>query len=111
MSDIADVLKLAEVINSRRESDKTFNDLLTEISTALADIVSAMEKPKGETGDALAKAVAAAILQGMQSIKPPTVNFSTPEGKSEAWSKLDVKVDKGPSGTDPMRGFTITKIK
>jgi len=79
---LTDVLALAEAINARRSSDDKFAELLGEVSTALAEILAAMEKPESKKdeqaeADALGKAIAAALLLGAAIRPPPVIKVAT----------------------------------
>lgn len=105
---LTDVLALAEAINARRSSDEKFAELLGEVSTALADILAAMEKPESKKdeqaeADALGKAIAAAVLLGLKNMPAPILKMDMPATPAAApWKTLSVKTPKGES-------YTITR--
>lgn len=102
---LTDVLALAEAINARRSSDEKFAELLGEVSTALADILAAMEKPESKKdeqaeADALGKAIAAALLVGFKNMPQPVIKVDMPAGLAAApWKTLSVKTPKGDTYT------------
>lgn len=111
---LTDVLALAEAINARRSSDERFAELLGEVSTALADILAAMEKPDDdkEEAEALGKAIAAALLVGMKNMPQPTVKVEIPPIKlpdaQSAWKQLDISLKRNGSGS--VEGMTLKRI-
>ena len=85
MSDISDILKLAEAINKKASDDKDFKDLLGEVSAALAEILDELKKPEDKRdeqaeADAMGKAIGAALADGLKSIKPPAITLPAPAG-------------------------------
>lgn len=82
-SDISGMFAMADALNKQREGDKNFQDLLAEISTALGDILAALEKSaKAEpTENTDMKAMCAsleAVAESISKAKPPTVTVPAP---------------------------------
>ncbi|MDP3139794.1 MAG: hypothetical protein Q8N17_26090 [Burkholderiaceae bacterium] len=105
---ITDVLALAEAINARKTSDDRFGELLGEISTALAEILAAMEKPESKKdeqaeAEAMGKALAAALVVGLKNMPQPTLKVDMPAIKfpeaQTAWKSLDISLKRGPTGS------------
>lgn len=115
-SGISDILALANAINTKREEDKSFVDLLGEISSALADIVSMMEAQKEaqkeapeKEGDAneyeaLAEVIGKAIVDGLSALKPPSI--SVPAAQPVKW--VDKRVEFEWRGNNLM-ACTVTR--
>lgn len=85
-----------------------YEGLLTEISGALVDIASNLEKPKsapiaGSSHELLARA----IVEGLRgvSMSAPSVTVQAPSGQD--WKELKVRVGK--SAFDGSKEYTITK--
>jgi hypothetical protein len=111
---IKDVLALADAITARRATDERFADLLTEVSTALAEITEALTKKddKAEARDEareaelMGKAIAAALLAGLRQMPAPTIALpSTPAATT--WKSLNVTLNRAPSGE--MSGFSVKR--
>lgn len=81
MPEITDMLAIAKALTDQREGDKEFQGLLGEISTALSEILLALEKPKAEVEnkDDITKAIVDAIIEGMSKMSPPQVNVAAAE--------------------------------
>lgn len=104
---ITDVLALAEAINARSSSDARFTELLGEISTALAEILAAMESkgaapaPKPLDAEAMSKALAAALVVAIKNMPVPTIKL--PAMEQTSWQALDVDFKRGENGLSGMR--------
>ena len=114
MSDISDILKLAEAINKKASDDKDFKDLLGEVSAALADILDAMKKPESAKdeqaeADAMGKAIGQALADALKSMKPPTINVPAPTGAASDWKTLRVTPVR--NGMGNATSYDIEKIK
>lgn len=100
---VTDMLALADAINGRMKTDERLTELIQEISTALADILAAMEKPEDKKdeqaeADALGKAIAAAVLLGLKNMPAPILKMDMPAAPAAApWKTLSVKTPKGES--------------
>lgn len=115
--ELSNALALFEALEKRRTSDERFAELLGEVSTALADILAAMEKPEKpdddkEEAEALGKAIAAALLVGMKNMPQPTVKVEIPPIKlpdaQSAWKQLDISLKRNGSGS--VEGMTLKRI-
>ena len=109
---VPDMLALADAINARKSSDDKFAELLGELSTALAEILAAMEskaeaKPAIDS-DALGKAIAAALVVGLKNMPAPTVKVDMPAMPAQAgWSTLSVTPKLGANGRP--ESYVITR--
>lgn len=114
MAELRDVLALAEAINSKKEGDKEFTDLLTEISGVLSDILAAMERsresPADERreGEDKAQAMGRALAQALAGMKPPTVTMPAPVVQANAWKELDIKFELANNGA--IKGARIKRV-
>lgn len=116
MSDISDILKLAEAINKKASDDKDFKDLLGEVSAALADILEAMKKPEESKrdeqaeADAMGKAIGAALADALKSMKPPSITLPAPAASATSdWKTLRVTPVR--NGMGNATSYDIEKIK
>ncbi len=110
---LTDVLALAEAINARRSSDDRFAELIGEVSTALADIVAAMEKGKQQPmdPDAIGKAIAAALLAGIKAMPQPVIKMDMPAqaGAAPAWKRMEIDLNRDASGRIGNK-LTLTRV-
>ena len=110
--ELANALELFKALESRRSSDDKFAELLSEISTALAEILAAMEKPESKRdeqaeADAMGKAIAAALVVGLKNMPPPTVKMDMPAGQPAQWSSLRVMPIRNAAGS--VEAYDITR--
>lgn len=103
--ELANALELFKALESRRSSDDKFAELLGDISTALADILAAMEKPESKKdeqaeADALGKAIAGALLVGLKSMPAPVISMDLPAqaGAQPGWKRMEIDLNRDASG-------------
>lgn len=103
-----DMVALFQIISDKRVSDEKFADLfkqmaelLTESSTALAEAAEAAAKPQIDH-DALAKALAAAVVAAVKSMPAPVIKLEAPPSASaegdRPWRRIDIELNRDASG-------------
>lgn len=104
---IKDVLALADAISARRATDERFAELLTEVSTALAEITEALSKKddKAEARDEareaelMGKAIAAALLAGLKNMPAPVIKMEAPAGRAAPdWTRIEIDLNRDAAG-------------
>lgn len=113
MNALDDIEKAMRMLRDRGAEMKAFEGLLTEISSALADILGALEKPKAEKENEYGPLVAAIkglslkmdapkvdfkapdITVNVPEQKAPVINFTPPGAKK---LNLRIKVERGANG-------------
>lgn len=131
MSGIDDIEKALRIMKDRGAEMKAFEGLLTEIGSALADIVSLMEKDeKAEAREQLDLGPLVQAIKGLKleapkvevNVSPTPITVKVPEAaaptvnvhpmlQADNWASLEIKVNRGRTGNGPMESFTVSKIK
>lgn len=125
MSALDDIEKVLRQLKDRGAEMAAFEGLLAEIGSALADVVGLLEKgAKREATDLapLVKAIAGLKLEPRIEVKAPSVQVNVPQQEPPTvvvnppahapdWTALEVKLNKGRTGTGPLESLTITKLK
>jgi hypothetical protein len=110
------VLDLVDRLNKTRAGDERLAELLGEVSTGLADILAALERP-AEAGHAEAmKAALTGIADTLKAMRetPPVVQVSPQitvppaAAAAPAWTKLRVTMEPSYDGS---KTFTVERLK
>jgi len=112
MKALDDIQTLLTAMQDRGAEMRTFEGLLSEISTALADILSVMEKPADERAESKQMSELVRAVSNL-SLKSPDVRVNVQPAPVTVvpsdWKSLSIEI--GAPGFDGSKKLTITKVR
>lgn len=117
MSPLDDIEKAMRMLRDRGAEMKAFEGLLTEISSALADILAHMEKPKDGGMGGIAQALSNLSIKAPDiHVNPTPVEIHVPKQapptvvvSPQDWTSLSIQIK--PPSYDGTKNLVITKVK
>ena len=106
MKSLDDIETLLGAMRDRGAEMKAFEGLLMEISTAMAEIVECLNKPRGDDG-----AMVRALTEGLAKLKAPQVTVNVEPTPVQVMGQSDwttLKITAGWTGNGS-KEYTITK--